>query len=309
MKDNPGAAVGPYYRSFFFGAQHPYGRMPDEASYRRIDRQAIADYHRRLYTGRNLIVVVAGDFDPAMAQRRVGEVFGAAPVGEAWKWVEDRSPAAALGPRLLLVDKPDATQIYFILARPGVRRTAPERVTLALVNTLIGGRFTSMLNDELRVNSGLTYGARSQVENARLTGAIFVSTYTRTDSTARAIDLALDVMRRIREKGLTAEQLASAKAYVKGTFAPNRLQTADQIAAVLGEMELFGLGRDETDSFFARVDAVTLDQANEVARRYYGPDNLAFVLVGSAAKIRESVAKYAPKMTERSVTEAGWAGM
>ena len=117
------------------------------------------------------------------------------------------------------------------------------------------------------------------------------------------------MLKRLQEKGLTAEQLASAKAYVKGTYAPNRIQTADQIAAMLGEIELFGLGRDEVDQFFARVDAVTLEQANAVARRYYRTENLTFVLVGNAAKIREVAAKYGPKVVERSVTQPGWAGM
>jgi predicted Zn-dependent peptidase len=305
-KDNPGRAIEPYYRSFFFGRQHPYGRVPDEASLAAIGREAIVGYHKRVYAGRNLVVIVAGDFDAAAAKARVSETFGAAPAGTAYAWAEDR-PAAPGGPRVLLVDKPDATQTYFVIAQPGTRRATPDRVALTLVNTLIGGRFTSMLNEELRINSGLTYGARSQVDFDRLTGAVAFNTYTKTESTGRAIDLALDILKRIQEKGLTAGQLQSAKAYVKGTYAPNRVQTADQIAAILGEMELFGLGRDEVDQFFARVDAVTLEQANAVARRYYRTGNLTFVLVGNAAKIRETAAKYAPKVVERTVTQAGWA--
>jgi zinc protease len=307
-KDNPGMAIPSYYRSFFFGAAHPYGRVPDEASFGRMRRQDIVDYHHRMYAGRNLIVVVAGAFDPAQARSVVASAFGAAPAGTAYQWAEDRPAAPAASARVLLVDKPDATQTYFVIAQPGVRRTSPDRVALNLVNTLVGGRFTSMLNQELRVSSGLTYGASSRVDWNRLTGAIAVNTYTRTDSTGRAIDLALAVLKRVQESGITAEQLASAKAYVKGTFAPTRVQTADQIATVLGEMELFGLGRGEVDDFFAKVDAVTLDEANAVARRYYKPSNLTFVLLGSAAKIREAAAKYGPKVVERPVTAPGWAG-
>jgi predicted Zn-dependent peptidase len=87
------------------------------------------------------------------------------------------------------------------------------------------------------------------------------------------------------------------------------LQTADQIATVLGEMELFGLDRDEVDQFFPRVDAVTLAQINEVARRYYRSDNLTFVLLGNASKIREAAAKYGPTVTERSVKQPGWGAL
>lgn len=307
MKDHPGAAIDDYSRSFFFAPTHPYGRVPDEASLDRIRREDILAYHKRLYVGRNFIVIVAGDFDPGAAKARLAATFGAVPAGSAYSWAEDRPPAANSASRVLLVDKPDATQTYFVIAWPGARHSTPDRVPLLLVNTLFGGRFTSMVNEELRTNTGLTYGAHSHVEMARLTGELEISSYTRTETTERAIDLALDVLKRLFEKGITAEQLASAKAYTKGTYPPHKVQTADQIAAVLGEMELFGLGRDEVDQFFARVDAVTLEQANQVVRKYYRGDNLTFVLLGDAGKIRTVAAKYG-KVTERSVNQPGWAG-
>ena len=250
-------------RSFFFGAAHPYGRVPDEASIDRIRREDIVDYHKRTYVGRNLIVIVAGDFDPATAKARVSEIFGAAPDGSAYQWAEDRPPARNSAPKVLLIDKPDAT---------------------------------------------LTYGAGSLVEMARLTGGLSISSYTKTETTAKAIDVALDVLKRLQDKGITAEQLASAKAFMKGTYPPRNLQTSDKIAGALGEIELFGLGPDEVNQFFARVDGVTLEQANAVARKYYRTDNLTFVLLGNAAQIRQAAAKYGA-VVERSVRQPGWAAM
>ena len=304
-KDNPGRAIEPYFRSFYFGGGHPYGRVADESTYARMRREDIVGYHKQMYVGRNLILIVAGDFDPAAAKARIMEVFGGAPAGTPYPWAEDKPPAASN--RVLLVDKPDATQTYFIIAQPGVNRLTPDRVALTLVNTLIGGRFTSMLNEALRINSGLTYGASSRVDMSRLTGAIYVNTYTRTDATAKAIDMALDVLKRIQEQGLTAQQLASAKATVKGGYPTSRLQTADQVAGMLAEMELFALGPDEVNQYFQRIDAVTLEQANAVARKYYKPENLTFILLGNASKIREMAAKYGPKLVERSVSQPGWA--
>jgi zinc protease len=305
VKDNPGAAINDFYESFFFGGGHPYGRIADEASIDRIRRDDILAYHKRMFVGRNLVVIVAGDFDPASARRRVTETFGAAPAGTAYEWAE-ANPPAAVG-RVLVVDKPDATQTYFVIAQPGARRSAPDRTALSLVNTLFGGRFTSMLNDELRVNTGLTYGAGSRLELARLTGGLYITSYTKTETTERAIDLALDVLKRLREKGITPEQLASAKAYTKGTYPPRTVQTSDQIATVLGELELFGLGRDEVDGFFARVDAVTPAQANEAIQKYYRTDNLTFVLLGNAEKIRDVAKKYGPTVVERPARQSGWA--
>ncbi|SPF43248.1 Peptidase M16 domain protein [Candidatus Sulfopaludibacter sp. SbA4] len=307
MKDNPGGAINSYYRSFFFGSTHPYGHVPDEASLDHIRRDDILAYHKRMYVGRNLIVIVAGDFDPAAAKARAAETFGAAPAGTAYAWMADQAPTRNTSPKVLLIDKPDATQTYFIIAQPGVRRATPDRVALMLVNTLFGGRFTSLLNEELRVKTGLTYGASSRVEMARLTGGLYISTYTKTETTEKAIDMALDILKRLQEKGITAEQLASAKAYTKGTYPPERLQTVDEIAQVLGEMELFGLGRDEVDQLFARVDAVTLDQANDAIKRYYRTGNLTFVLLGNASKIRDVAKKYGPQVVERTARQPGWA--
>jgi predicted Zn-dependent peptidase len=156
------------------------------------------------------------------------------------------------------------------------------------------------------VNSGLTYGANCQVQEPRVPGAIVIATFTKTETTGKAIDMALEVLKRLGEKGIAADQLASVKAYVKGTYPPARLQTADQLAAILGDLELYGLSRDEVDDFFQRIDGVTLEQANAAARKYYKADNLTFVLLGNAAKIRESAAKYAPKVVEVAVSKPGF---
>jgi predicted Zn-dependent peptidase len=305
-KDNAGGAIRPFYQTFFFGRTHPYGRVADEASYDRIRRAEIVEDHKRLFVGRNLIVIVAGDFDAAAAKASVTKTFGAVPAGEPFQFLAAASVPRPSAPRVLLIDKPDATQTYFTIAQPGVRRSTPDRVPLILVNTLFGGRFTSMINDALRVNSGLTYGASSSVQMGRLDGAIAINTYTKTDTTEKAIDMALDVLKSLGDKGLTADQLASAKAYVKGEYPTRTVQTADQIASVLAEMELYGLSRDEVDGYFARVDAVTLEQANAVARKYYRTDNLTFVLLGNAAKIRDVAKKYGT-VTEKEAKLPGWA--
>ena len=303
-KDNPQQAIGSYYQAFFFGPEHPYGRPPDEASFARINRENIADFHKRIYVGRNIAVIVSGEFDAAQVKTKIAEAFGHVPSGEAFEW----RPAAApqLKTKLLLVDKPDATQTYFYIGQPGIDRRDPDRTKLLIVNTLFGGRFTSMLNDALRVNSGLTYGAGSTVQQVRLPGGISISTYTRTETTAQAMDMALDVLKRLASQGITAAQLASAKAYIKGTFPTQRLETSDQLAGILADMELYGLGRDDIDDLFARIDAVTLDQANDAARKYFRSEGLTFVVLGNASKIRDVVRKYSDNVSEVSITAPGF---
>jgi zinc protease len=304
MKDNAQASIGSYFQALFFGPSHPYGHPPDEATLSRIQRQDIVDFHARTYCGRNMIVIVSGDFDSAAAAAKIREAFSTVAPGTAYEWA--KAAPLKTGTRLLLVDKPDATQTYFEIGQPGIDRKSPDRVKLMLINTLFGGRFTSMLNEALRVQSGLSYGANCILQQPRLAGSIIISTYTKTETTGKAIDMAVDVLKQLAEKGITAEQLASVKAYTKGTFPTQRLETTDQVAGVLAEMEIYGLGKDEVDDFFSRIDAVSLADANAAARKYYKSDNLTFVLVGNAAKIREAAAKYAPKITEVPITKPGF---
>jgi len=306
-KDNPGMAIGRYFNGFYFPAGHPYRHSgaADEASLSKMNREAIEGYYRRMYVGRNLTLIAVGDFDPAVLGAQLSKVAGALPPGSQFVPAKVAAPRFETS-RLLLVDKPDATQTYFRIGTPGVDRTHPDRAPLLLVNTIFGGRFTSMLNDELRVNTGLTYGASSLLDEDRLPGVIAISSYTRTDATERAIDLALEVLGRLTEKGIDAELLASAKAYRKGLFPTNRLETSDQLADVLGELEFYGLNKGEIDDLFSRLDAVTLERANEVAKKFYRNAHLQLCLIGNAAKIRDSVKKYAERMQVVSVSDPGF---
>ena len=304
-KDNPQSAIGLYFASFFFGPNHPYGRVADEASLSRIHRDDIVAFHKSNYCGKNLIVIVTGDFDSAEALSKIRAAFGSMPAGESF--AETKTPNVPPSTRLLLVDKPDATQTYFYIAQPGIDRTNPDRVKLMLVNLVFGGRFTSLLNEALRVKSGLTYGATSIVQQPRIPGATIMASFTKTETTEKAIDMALDVLKQLDDKGLTPEQLSSSKAYMKGTFPTQRLETTDQLATVLGDMAIYNLGKGDIDDLFSRIDAVTLDDANATARKYYQSNNLTFVLIGNASKIRDSVKKYAPKMVEIPISKPGFA--
>ena len=308
MMDNAQTAVSFFHRAFFYGAQHPYARAPrgDETTIPNIKRADILAFHQRFFAGKNLIVVAAGNFAPDTLRAKLEKMLGPLPAGSAFAAPADPGVPRAAATRLLLVDKPDATQTYFYIGQPGIRRGHPDEVAIRLVNTLFGGRFTSMLNDELRVNSGLTYGANSIVDYNRITGGLTIATFTKTESTGQAIDLALATLKKLNEQGITADQLKSAKAYVKGTLPIEQLETQDQIAAVLSNIELYGLNRGEIDDLFSKIDAVTLERANQVIRQYYRPGNLVFTLLGNAAKIRDAARKYSPDVREVAITKPGY---
>ena len=164
-KDGDPNALMPHYANAFIFGDHPYGRPTtgSESSLSTITHDDLLEYYSDNFGGDRLIISVVGDFDAAAMKARLAAEFGgwgpaAAPL------VDIPAPSKAPGRRVLLIDKPGATQSYFWFGNVGVALSYPRRAELSLANTVFGARFTSMLVTELRVNAGLTYSARSVVD-------------------------------------------------------------------------------------------------------------------------------------------------
>jgi len=304
-KDQAQGVIGSYFNAYLF-SNHPYGRptVGDEKSLAAITREDVVKFYEACYTPSNLIIAAAGDFNATEMERILTERFGG--------WAEKNAPtvnlpepAAAQGKRLLLIDKPDSTQTYYQIGNLGIARANPDRVYVQVVNTLFGGRFTSMLNDALRVSSGLTYGARSYFSENRARGPFVIATFTRNATTEKAIDMTLDILKRLHEHGISEAELKSAKAYIKGQFPP-QIETTDQLAAQIAQLEFHGLDEREINNFNAKIDAMTLDDARRVIKQYFPLDNLVFVLIGKASEIESVAKKYAPKMDTKSISQPGF---
>jgi predicted Zn-dependent peptidase len=159
-----------------------------------------------------------------------------------------------------------------------------------------------MLNQALRVESGLTYGVFSVLTRPSLPGSIAVSSFTPAESTVEAIDMALGVLDKLHAAEIGEDQLTSARNYVLGQF-PAGLETARQVAAMLARIEFYGLGRDYVDAYgdaLGGVDVAAL--AATIEEVYPRPDELVLVLLGDADRIREDVVKYG-EVTEMPITE------
>ena len=203
-------------------------------------------------------------------------------------------PRALAGRRVLLVDFPGSAQTYFWIGNVGVDRRYPRRAALDLVNTLFGGRFTSLLNTELRIKSGLSYGARSGFARGSVAGEFSLHSFAQTENTGRALDLALRTLERLRHEGVTREMLDSARAYTLGQY-PLGLETAADWAEMLGEIELYGLGKGYIDDYPAQLAAVGVAEAQAVIEEAFPrADSVAVVAIGDAARIRGAVGEYGP---------------
>ena len=307
-KDSARDVIFEYYEGYLYNGKG-YGRPTggDENSLKRIRRDAIVKFYETYYTPGNTILVVAGDFQTEEMKKKIDAAFGgwtakAAPAGKS------EAAGTMKGKRLLLVNKSDATQTYFAIGNVGISAMDPDRVAVQVVNSVFGSRFTSMLNEALRVESGLTYGAMSFFSPEKEPGPFAMFSYTRNETTEKAIGMMLDVLKKLHAEGVNAEQLASAKSYLKGQFPPS-IETAGQLANVIARHEFYGLGDDEVNERDQRIDAVTPEIAKQVIAKHFPLENLTFVLVGKSAEIAPVVKKFADKQDTKEISAPGfWSG-
>jgi zinc protease len=307
-KDDPRNVIGEYAYAFLYGA-HPYARPigGDEKTLARLSREDVLSYYRANYGGDRLILSVVGDFSVAAMEPRIRAKFSdwaKAPAAPP----TPPAPVRARGRRVLLVDKPDATQTYFWIGNLGVARLDPDRVPLDVANTAYGGRFTSILNTALRIEGGLTYGARWQAPRFIQPGTVAIYSYTKTESTVKAIDVALSTLAAVRRSGIDPASVASTKTYMEGQFPP-RLETEDQIARAVADLAFYGEERRDLEEYTSRVEATREEDVKRVVQRVYPPaEDLTFVLVGNAARIRGVARKYGP-VTEVKITDPLLSGL
>ena len=299
---NVGQCDYAYANRFMFGT-HPYGNPPSgsESSLAALTHEELKLFHENHFGGDRLVIAVVGDFNREAMKIALTRAFGEwAPA--AGSLPELQAAPRIEGRRVLLVDKPGSAQTYFWIGNIGVALDYPRRAELRIANTLFGGRFTSMLMTALRVESGLTYGARSTVEQLGLPGTVTIRSYTETARTTDAIDLAVELLDRLHRRGVNDEMIVSARNYIMGQYPPT-LETASALAAMLAFLEQHGLDRDYIDRYGEALDAVNpVAVHNSISEVYPLPENLVFVLVGDAEAIRDDVAKYGA-VTELSITE------
>lgn len=291
QKESPRSKVGQFFNALLYG-DHAYANSVSGTvdSVQTIELDDVKTFHKQWFSPRNSAVIVTGDIDPKDMAKKLKVLFG------EWEGEKVLANVNSILPvpkeaTVLLVNKSDATESTFLIGGPGIKRSNPDFVAVSVVNTILGGRFTSWLNDELRVNSGLTYGARSSFSSNKDGGSFAISTFTKTETTTEAIDLALKTYARLWEQGIDAATLDSAKAYVKGQFPP-RYETSSDIAFLLAEMFVYEFDESFIDTFTQQVNKLTVERSKDVIANYFPKQKMQFVIVGKAADIKERVKQY-----------------
>jgi len=303
QKESPKSVIGPYFDVLLYG-HHVYANVKNgnKSTVGKLTANDVKDFYKTNYKPNEAAITLVGDFKVNDMKATITKLFS------GWEKSSAKIENLASKPinfptenRVLLVNKGDAKETTFYIGSPGVSRNNPDYVAIEVVNTLFGGRFTSMLNDELRVNSGLTYGAGSRFNHLKNGGSFYISTFTASKTTEPAIDKALEVLKNLHAKGIDEKALASAKNYVKGQFPPD-YETTEQLAGLLSQMFWYNLDKSFIDNFEKNVDGLDLAKANQIIAKYFPKDKLQFVLVGKSEDIKKIAEKYG-KVTEVEISD------
>jgi predicted Zn-dependent peptidase len=291
QRDQPAAVASLTFHRLVFPRGHPYHRsaLGDSASAALLDSATVRRFYERYARPDRTTFIVTGDISLAEARRAVEARFGAwRPAAAAPPTPTPVPDPAAQATRIYLVDKPAAAQSVIMMGGPGVSRDDPDYYALQVMNTLLGGSFSSRLMTNLRETKGYTYGASSAFQFRPLPGPFVASAAVRTDVTDSSLVEFFREFERIRDEPVSAVELERAKAYLALGLAGD-FETTGQVAAQIAGLLNFGLPLDYYDGFVPKIMAVTSRAVQRVARRLIRPEQLTIVIVGDVAKIRAGV--------------------
>jgi len=290
--DEPGVLADRAMLASGYG-EHPYGHAV-EGRLRDLRRVRLADvraFHRRWYGPANATLVVVGPLSPADVLGRARRTLG------RWRATAETpaevAAAALAARRVVVVDKPDATQTQIRIAGAALWRASPDYFPAVVANAVLGGGFTSRMVEAIRVNRGLSYGVRTRFAMSRSAGLFTFSSFTKNETAGELVEVALAEMSRFVEEGATAEEVARATAYLAGLF-PLSLETHDQWADRLCDARICGYGLDEVRDYRERVRAVSVAEVRDVARRQLPVQGGVILAVGPAKDVARQLDRFGP---------------
>lgn len=290
QQDQPTVMASLAFNALVYPKDHPYHHSlgGDSASTAGLDSAMVRQFYERTMDPARARLVVAGDVTMDQVRREIGRRFG------SWKGKAPSAPPAT-GSKppvpatvVYLVDKPGAAQSVIAIGRPGVDRSSPDYYALEVMNTLLGGSFSSRLNSNLRETKGYTYGAGSGFAYRPLPGPFLARASVRTNVTDSSLVEFFKEFERIRDEPVSQTELDRARNYI-ALGLPGDFETTGQMANQINNLLTFGLPFSYYDDYVRNIMAVTAADVQRVARKYVTPDSLSVVVVGDLKAIRPGI--------------------
>lgn len=265
--DNPAAVADRYFRELSYPAGHPYRLRTHgyQETVATLTRDDLAAFHSQWYGPHGAFCVVVGDVEFDRAVRQLDAVLGdwqnGTPVPPD---VPDAPPPAPVEREYVL---PGKTQSDLVLGRPSIRRKDPAYYALRMANLILGrlGMF-GRLGESVRETRGLAYGVHSELEASLGPGPWCIRAGVNPANIDAALAAIKDELERIRQEGITEDELERGQRYTTGSLALH-LETNDGIAGALQEIELFDLGLDYLDRYPQIIASLTKQEVDEAAAR------------------------------------------
>lgn len=274
---------------------HPYSIVSQTpAEIEKITREKLAAYHQKIFTPNNATLIVVGDVSREDLLKQITANFGDWKKGtiEAMKF---DAPPTRSATTLTVVDRPGSLQSNIVIANLAIDRSNPDYFPVLVMNQVLGAGASSRLFMNLREAKGYTYGAYSSFDTKRLAGNFQANAEVRTPVTGNSLKEFFYELNRIRNEKSTEKELKDAKSYLSGVF-PLRAETQEGLTNLLVSQQLNDLPADYLQTYRDKVNAVTLDDVERVAKKYISPDKIAIVIVGDADEIIKQSKSYAPKI-------------
>ena len=284
LKDRAPQIADRAYAAILYGERHPYGRplTGTEASTRAVTRADVQRFYQTYYRPNNATLIVVGDVTAADVEERVRTLFGGWTRGTVPS-TQFTAPPAGLATAIYLIDKPGAPQSSVRIGSIGVPRSTDDYFAILVMNTILGGAFTSRLNNNLRETHGYTYGAGSGFSMRRSAGPFTARAEVVGAKSDSSLIEFMKELRAIRED-VPATELEKAKRYLQLQL-PGEFETTGDIASQLIPVVVHGLPLDYYNSYVQRIEEVSAADVRRVAERYVDPSKFAVVIVGDRKAI------------------------
>jgi zinc protease len=291
QRQDPSFIAGEQFDRIVYGS-HPYAiSAPTPASVDALDREKIVRFHNLQFAPGGSVAVIAGDFEAARIEMKAREVLG------AWTPQPGKSPGVPASgtlpdssvARVVLIGRPGSAQADFRVGGLAVKRSDADYFPLLVANAVLGAGTNSRLFLNIREKKGYAYDVFSSIDALREAGTFFGGAETRTEVTVAAIKEMLAEFDRLRTLKVGAQELQNAKNYLNGLFSLS-LSTQSGVAERTLQTYMFELGRDYLEAYRSRVEAVTAERVQQVARKYLLTDHATIVVVGDATKLKSELA-------------------
>jgi predicted Zn-dependent peptidase len=284
LKDRPTAIANQAYAAILYGTSHPYGQsqIGTEASVQAIAPADLQTFYRANFVPNNSTLIIVGDVTPATIEQKISRMFGSWQRGTVAPFSVAEAPKASTA-LIYLIDKPGAAQSSFRIGAVGVPRSTRDYFALTVLNTILGGSFTSRLMQNLRETHGYTYGARSSFDMRKSAGPFTASAEIVAAKTDSALMEFMKELNGVRDT-VPSIELSKAKRYLQLGL-PSDFETTQQIARAMIPIATYGLPLDFYNTYVQNIEAVTQADVQRVARQYITPGSFAIVIVGDRKSI------------------------